>query len=71
MSPRTPLNENYYDLTDPGTFDWQIKLAKKYGIYGFCFYHCWFSGKILMKNPMEMFLDNKQYNQKFCICWAK
>lgn len=37
--PRIPLNKNYYDLS---TVDEQIKqaeLAKKYSIYGFCYYH--------------------------------
>lgn len=68
--PREPLNDNYYNLLDPKTFAWQIELAHKYGIYGFCFYHYWFSGKILMKKPMEMFLENKEYKQHFCISWA-
>lgn len=58
--PREPLNDNYYNLLDPKTFAWQIELAHKYGIYGFCFYHYWFSGKILMKKPMEMFLENTE-----------
>ena len=68
--PREPLNDNYYDLTDPNTFKWQVDLAKKYGVYGFCFYHYWFSGKILMKKPMEMFLSDKSLNIHYCICWA-
>lgn len=68
--PRVPLNNNYYNLLDPKTFEWQINLAQKYGVYGFCFYHYWFSGKILMKQPMEMFLNNKDYHEHFCICWA-
>ena len=41
--PRVPLNNNYYDLSDINTMRWQVKLAKEYGLYGFCFYHYWFS----------------------------
>ncbi|WP_304958425.1 glycoside hydrolase family 99-like domain-containing protein, partial [Dubosiella newyorkensis] len=37
--PRVPLNDNYYDLTDKKALKWQADLAKKYGIYGFCYYH--------------------------------
>lgn len=68
--PRVPLDDNYYDLTNPKTFEWQVDLAKKYGVYGFCFYHYWFSGKILMQKPMEMFLQNKNLSLHYCISWA-
>lgn len=68
--PRVPLNKNYYCLLDKDTMEWQIDLAHKYGVYGFCFYHYWFSGKLLMNKPVEMFLENKDLDQNFCICWA-
>lgn len=69
--PREPLNDNYYDLLNPETFKWQISLAKQYGIYGFCFYQYWFGdGHKLMEKPLEMFLNNKEYNIHFCISWA-
>ena len=35
--PRIPLHQNYYNLSDPDVMVWQMDLAKKYGIYGFCF----------------------------------
>ena len=68
--PREPLNDNYYCLLDKSTFEWQIDLAQQYGIYGFCFYHYWFEGHMLMQKPMEMFLQNPSLNLKFCISWA-
>lgn len=68
--PRVPLNNNYYDLLDIETLRWQTKLAKEYGIYGFCYYHYWFDGTMLMNKPMEMLLANKDIDQKFCISWA-
>ena len=40
--PRVPLEENYYDLMQKETFEYQAELMKKYGIYGFCFYHYYF-----------------------------
>ena len=68
--PRIPLNNNYYDLTDIETIKWQVELAKKYGVYGFCFYHYWFNGKLLLEKPMELLLENKQIDIPFCVCWA-
>lgn len=68
--PRVPLNQNYYDLTDLETIRWQAQIAKKHGLYGFCFYHYWFNGKLLMEKPMEIFLKNPDIDFNFCICWA-
>lgn len=69
--PHTPLHEDYYDLANPDVMINQIKTAKKYGIYGFCFYHYWFKdGKKLMEKPVEMFLKNKNMDMNFCLCWA-
>jgi len=68
--PRIPLNENYYNLLDPETMFWQVKLAKEYGLYGFCFYHYWFDGKMLLDKPVNIYLENKKLDLPFCLCWA-
>ena len=68
--PRVPLNDNYYNLLDDCTKKWQVDLAKKYGIYGFCFYHYWFNGKLLLEKPVEQFLNNKDLDIHFCLSWA-
>lgn len=68
--PREPLNDNYYDLSKVETLRWQAELAKKYGVYGFCFYHYWFSSKLLLEKPMEMLLNNKDIDINYCACWA-
>lgn len=68
--PREPLNDNYYNLLDIETLKWQCNLAKKYGVYGFCYYHYWFDGKMLMEKPMELMLKDKTIDLPFCICWA-
>lgn len=68
--PRVPLNKNYYNLLDPETMKWQVELANEYGIYGFCFYHYWFSGKKLLEKPVEAFLQRKELDTHFCLCWA-
>ena len=68
--PKIPLNNNYYNLLDDSVKIWQADLAKKYGIYGFCYYHYWFGGKMLLEKPMEQMLANKEIDIPFCICWA-
>lgn len=68
--PRIPLGDNYYNLTDENVLVWQAELAKKYGVYGFCYYHYWFDGHMLMEKPMELMLNNKKIDIPFCICWA-
>lgn len=68
--PRIPLNDNYYDLSDIETLKWQCKIAKEHGIYGFCMYHYWFNGKLLLEKPMEMLLAHPEIDIKYCISWA-
>jgi len=65
-----PLGDNYYNLLDEKTVLWQTELAKKYGVYGFVYYHYYFRGKKLLEKPAENLLKNKHINQKFCFCWA-
>lgn len=67
--PRVPLNQNYYNLLDIDVMRWQTSLAKKYGVYGFCVYHYWFNGKLLLEKPMENFL-NSDIDFPFFFCWA-
>ncbi len=68
--PKVPLNRNYYNLLDDDVKIWQAKIAKENGIYGFCYYHYWFNGKMLLEKPMEQMLANKAIDMPFCICWA-
>lgn len=70
VQPRIPVNDNYYNLLDDDVKVWQAELAKKYGIYGFCYYHYWFNGKLLLEKPMEQMLQNKDIDLPFCISWA-
>lgn len=69
--PRIPLNNNYYNLMDDNVKIWQAKLAKEYGIFGFCYYHYWFKdGRQLLEKPAEQMLKNKEIDIPFCFCWA-
>lgn len=68
--PEVPLNDNYYCLLDSKVQEEQSQLALKYGIDGFCYYHYWFEGKMLLEKPMENMLHNPNIKVPFCICWA-
>lgn len=73
VQPNIPLDYNYYDLSNPDgeTWKWQSSLAKEYGIYGFAIYHYWFGkGKMLLEKPMEILLEHKEIDVKYCIVWA-
>lgn len=68
--PRVPLNNNYYNLLDQDVMKWQSEIAKNHGVSGFCFYHYWFNGKMLLEKPVENFLKNKDIDIEFCLSWA-
>lgn len=70
IQPRIPLNHNYYDLSSPETLHWQADLARKYNVYGFCFYHYWFNGKLLLEKPAELLLKNRDITAHYCFSWA-
>ncbi|MDR0675924.1 MAG: glycoside hydrolase family 99-like domain-containing protein [Elusimicrobiota bacterium] len=69
--PRVPHNDiGAYNLSEVSTLKKQISLAKKHGIYGFCFYYYWFSGKKLLEKPLENLIKNPEIDFPFCLCWA-
>lgn len=69
--PRIPHKDiGYYTLDNKETIKKQVELAKMHGLYGFCFYYYWFSGKRLLEKPVDIFLENKDIDFPFCLCWA-
>lgn len=68
--PRTPLNNDYYDLSEPLVMKKQAATAKEYDIYGFCFYHYWFKGKQMLHKPMNKLLETPEIDIPFCFSWA-
>jgi len=68
--PHIPGDLGSYDLRSEETREAQANLAKKYGIYGFCYYHYWFHGKRLLHRPIDDMLHSGKPDFPFCLCWA-
>jgi GT2 family glycosyltransferase/truncated hemoglobin YjbI len=68
--PQLPANGNFYDLRDSEAREWQARLAREHGIYGFCYYHYWFNGKRLLETPFTEVLKSGKPDFPFCLCWA-
>jgi hypothetical protein len=68
QQPRIPYDN--YDLSDVNVMRKQSSLAKEYGLFGFCYYHYWFKGKLLLERPLEQMLDDKAVDLPFCLSWA-
>lgn len=68
--PHIPADLGFYDLRLRETRIAQAKLARQYGIGGFCYYHYWFDGKLLLEKPLEAVLADQEPDFPFCVCWA-
>lgn len=68
--PRLPADLGFYDLRVPEVREAQADLAKQFGIYGFCYWHYWFSGKRIIERPFTEVVNSGQPDFPFCVAWA-
>lgn len=68
--PHLPGELGFYDLRLPEVRKAQAALAREHGIYGFCYYHYWFNGKLLLERPLQEVLKSGEPDFPFCLCWA-
>jgi hypothetical protein len=69
--PHLPADLGFYDLRLSDTRIAQAKLAKEYGIDGFCYWHYWFGDdKRLLERPFTEVLNSGEPDFPFCLGWA-
>lgn len=68
--PQIPADLGFYDLRLDETREAQAHLAREYGIHGFCYYHYWFNGQMLLDRPFNEVLTSGKPDFPFCLCWA-
>ena len=68
--PHLPADLGFYDLRLRETRLEQIKLAKKYGIDGFCYHYYWFSGRRVLNKPLDAMFADPECDMPYCLCWA-
>jgi lipopolysaccharide biosynthesis protein len=68
--PHIPADLGFYDLRLEETRIAQAELACEHGIGGFCYYHFWFNGKLLLERPLNEVLKSGKPDFPFCLCWA-
>lgn len=69
--PKVPKDLGYYDLRCSETRLKQARMAKEFGVDGFCYYHYWFGeNRQLLQEPFEQVLNSKEPDFPFMLCWA-
>lgn len=68
--PHLPTDFGFYDLRLRETRHDQIRIAKQYGIDGFCYHYYWFSGERILDRPLDDMLVDPDSDMPFCLCWA-
>lgn len=70
QQPLLPSDLGFYDLRVPEVRAEQANLARKYGIEGFCYWHYWFNGKLLLDRPLKEMRASGEPRFPFCVGWA-
>ena len=68
--PHVPADLGFYDLRVAETREAQAAMAREHGVSGFCYYHYWFEGKMLLERPFDEVLRSGRPDFPFCLCWA-
>lgn len=68
--PHLPIDMGFYDLNSIEVQKRQIELAKKYGVYGFCYYYYHYEEGKLLDMPIRRHVENNALDFPFCVMWV-
>lgn len=68
--PKVPADLGYYDLRVPEIAEQQAELARKAGVFGFAYWHYWWSGDMELEKAGERMLQTGNPIFPFCFAWA-
>ena len=70
VKPQSPSQIEADNLDAHETIEAEVALARRFKVFGFCFYYYWFNGRRLLTQPLTQFLERTQLDFPFCVCWA-
>jgi hypothetical protein len=71
VQPHLPADLGFYDLRLAASREAQARLAQRYGIEAFCYWHYWFGeGQRILDRPFREVLDTGSPGISFCLAWA-
>ena len=68
--PKVPADLGYYDLRVPEVAMQQAELARNAEVFGFAYWHYWWSGDMELEKASERMLCTGKPNFPFCFAWA-
>lgn len=68
--PHLPADLGFYDLRTADALARQAKLARRYGIEGFCVYYYNFGSRRLLGATLDTVRANPDLPFHWCLCWA-
>lgn len=69
--PHVPADLGFYNLLMPEAREAQAKMAREYGVDGFCYWHYWFgNGDVVLEKPYKAVVESGNPDFPFCLCWA-
>jgi GT2 family glycosyltransferase len=68
--PHLPADLGFYDLRAADALARQARLARRYGIEGFCVYYYNFGSRRVLATPLEVVRANPEIPFRWCLCWA-
>jgi O-antigen biosynthesis protein len=69
VQPRLPI-VGFYDPQNLDVIREQAKLARRYGVGGFCFHYYWCNGHRPLETPLNLLLADPSIALPFCINWT-